>query len=128
MGISVSRTTDPLRFDVGIGSAGYADVITSSTVGDTQNALLPGTTTVSQAIDELFPPDRSVGGDVMRALVAGNPATLRTPGGFSEGARRTVRSLRGRGTAVADRAAHEIENLLADADLLEHCRLALLET
>ena len=63
-----------------------------------------------------------------RALVAGNPASLRTPGGFSETARQTVRALRGRGTEAADRAAHEIENLLADADLLEHCRLALLET
>ena len=128
MGVSVSRTTDPLRFDVGIGSAGYADVIASPAAGDAQRALLPGTTTVSQAIDELFPPDRSVGGEVLRALVAGNPAALRTPGGFSEGARKTVRTLRGRGTAAADRAAHEIENLLADADLLEHCRLALLET
>ena len=128
MGISVSRTTDPLRFDVGIGSAGYADVIASPTVGDAQKSLLPGTTTVSQALDELFPPDRSVDGEVMRALVAGNPAALRTPGGFSEGARRTARTLRGRGTAAADRAAHEIENLLADADLLEHCRLSLLET
>ena len=40
MGLSVSRTTDPLRFDVGIGSAGYADVITSS-VGEPQKALMP---------------------------------------------------------------------------------------
>ena len=128
MGLSVSRTTDPLRFDVGIGSAGYADVITSPDAGEPQKSLLPGTTTVSQALDELFPPDRSVGGEIMQALVAGNPASLRTPGGFSETARQTVRALRGRGTEAADRAAHEIENLLADADLLEHCRLALLET
>ena len=128
MGISVSRTTEPLRFDVGIGSAGYADVITSPDAGEPQKSLLPGTTTVSQALDELFPPDRSVGGEVMRALVAGNPASLRTPSGFAEAARQTVRALRGRGTEAADSAAHEIENLLADADLLEHCRLALLET
>ena len=128
MGLSVSRATEPLRFDVGIGSAGYADVISSPDAGEPQKSLMPGTTTVSQAIDELFPPDRSVCGEVMRALVAGNPATLRTPGGFSETARRTVRSLRGRGTDAADRAAHEIEGLLADSDLLEHCRLALLET
>ena len=127
MGISVSRTTDPLRFDVGIGNAGYADVV-SSAAEEPQKSLMPGTTTVSQAIDELFPPDRSVGGEVMRALVAGNPAQLRTPRGFSECARQTVRALRGRGTDAADRAAHEIENLLADADLLEHCRMSLLET
>ena len=128
MGMSVSRTTDPLRFDVGIGSAGYADVISSPEAGEPQKSILPGTTTVSQAIDELFPPDRSVGGEIMRALVAGNHADLRTSGGFSEAARSAVRSLRDRGTGVADMAAHEIENLLADTDLLEHCRLALLET
>lgn len=128
MGMSVSRSTDPLRFDVGIGSAGYADVISSPVADEPQKALLPGTTTVSQALDELFPPDRSVGGEIMRALVAGNSASLRTPSGFSETARSTVRALRERGTSAADGAAHEIENLLADADLLEHCRLALLET
>ena len=83
MGLSVSRTTDPLRFDVGIGSAGYADVLTSVGAGEPQKSLMPGTTTVTQAIDELFPPDRSVGGEVMRSLVAGNPASLRTPRGFS---------------------------------------------
>ena len=128
MGLSVSRTTEPLRFDVGIGSAGYADVITSPSPGEPQKSLMPGTTTVSQALDELFPPDRSVGGEIMRALVAGNPASLRTPNGFAESARRAVRALRGRGTQAADAAAHEIESLLADADFLEHCRLALLET
>ena len=128
MGMSVGRTTDPLRFDVGIGSAGYADVISAPVADEQQKSLMPGTTTVTQAVDELFPPDRSVGGEVMRALVAGNPASLRTSAGFSEAARGAVLSLRARGTAAADSAAHEIENLLADADLLEHCRLALLET
>ena len=127
MGIGVSRTTEPLRFDVGIGRAGYADIMTSE-AGEAQKSLLPGTTTVTQALDELFPSDRSVGGEIARALVAGSTATLRTPGGFSDAARTTVRALRARGTAAADAAAHEIENLLADADLLEHCRLALLET
>ena len=127
MGLSVSRTTDPLRFDVGIGSAGYADVITSS-VGEPQKALMPGPTTVSQALDEIFPPDNGVGGEIMRALVSGNPASLRTPRGFSEAARNSVRSLRDSGTPAADAAAGEIEGLLADSDLLEHFRLALLET
>lgn len=124
----VTRATEPLRFDVGIGSAGYADVIESPVAGEPQKALLPGTTTVTQAIDELFPTDRSVDGEVMRALVAGNPASLRTPGGFSEAARSAVGSLRDRKTPACDRAAYEIENLLADADLLERCRMALLET
>lgn len=128
MSLNVSRTTEPLRFDVGIGSAGYADVISSPGAGEAQKALLPGATTVSQAVDELFPSDRSVDGEIMRALVAGNPASLRTPGGFSETARRTVGSLRARRTSAADSAAREIENLLADADLFEHYRLSLLET
>ena len=128
MGMSVSRTADPLRFDVGIGRAGYADVIDTPAAGELQKSLLPGTTTVSQALDELFPPDRSVDGEIMRAMVAGNSAVLRTPRGFSEAARRAAKSLRDSGTAAADSAAHEIESLLADADLLERCRMALLET
>lgn len=128
MGLNVSRTTEPLRFDVGIGSADYADVISSVGAGEPQKSLMPGTTTVSQAIDELFPQDRSVGGEIMNSLVVGNPASLRTSRGFSEAARNAVRSLRDRGTSAADAASHEIENLLADADLLEHFRLALLET
>ncbi len=128
MGVSVSRTTDPLRFDVGIGRAGYADVIEAPEAGAPQKSLLPGSTTVSQAVDALFPRDTGVRGEIMDALVAGNPASLRTPSGFGEASRRAVRSLRERKTVAADRAAHEIENLLADSDLLERCRMALLET
>ena len=128
MSLSVSRTTEPLRFDVGIGSAGYADVITSPGAGEAQKSLLPGTTTVSQAVDELFPTDRSVDGEIMRALVAGNPPSLRTSRGFSDTARQTVSTLRGRRTSASDRAAREIESLLADTDLFEHYRMSLLET
>ena len=47
MSLNVSRTTEPLRFDVGIGSAGYADVISSPDAGEPQKSLMPGTTTVS---------------------------------------------------------------------------------
>ena len=128
MALNVSRTTDPLQFNVGIGSADYAEVIDSPVAGQPQKALLPGTTTVTQAIDELFPQDKSVGGEIMAALVAGNPATLRTTGGFREAAAKSVKFLRGRGTEASDRAATEVENLLADADLVEHYRMALLET
>ena len=128
MSLNVSRMAEPLRFDVGIGSAGYADVIDSPVAGQPQRALLPGSTTVSQAIDELFPADRSVSGEIMNALVAGNPATLRTPRGFADAADRSVRWLKSRKTAAADVAANEIENLLADTALFEHYRMALLET
>ena len=128
MSLSVSRTTEPLRFDTGIGSAGFAEVIDSPVSGQPQKSLLPGSTTVTQAIDELFPQDRSVGGEVMRALVAGNSAVLRTPSGFSQAARSALRTLKGRGSKAADDAVAEIETLLADTDLLERYRMSLLET
>ena len=128
MSLNVSRTTEPLRFDTGIGSAGYAEVIDSPLASQPQKTLLPGSTTVTQAIDELFPPDRSVGGEVMKALVAGNSAALRTPGVFSQSARSALRSLRARGSKAADDAADEIDRLLADTDLLERYRMSLLET
>ena len=127
MSLNVSRTTEPLRFDTGIGQAGYAEVMDSPVSGQPQKTLLPGSTTVTQAIDELFP-DRSVGGEVMRALVAGNSAVLRTPSGFAQTARSAVRALKGRGSRAADDAAAEIETLLADTDLLERYRMSLLET
>ena len=128
MSISVSRTTEPLRFDTGIGSAGFAEIMDSPVAGQPQKTLLPGSTTVTQAIDELFPTDRSVGGEVMCALVAGNSAILRTPSGFSQTARSAVRALRERGSRAADDAATEIETLLSDTDLLERYRMSLLET
>lgn len=128
MSVNVSRTAEPLRFDTGIGQAGYAEIMDSPVAGQPQKALLPGGTTVTQALDSIFPPDRSVSGEIMRALVAGNPATLRTPGFFNRTARGAVRTLRRRQTAVADGAAREIEALLADVDLFERYRMALLET
>ena len=127
MSLNVSRTTEPLRFDTGIGQAGYAEVMDSPIAGQPQKTLLPGSTTVTQAIDELFP-DRSVGGEVMCALVAGNSAVLRTPSGFAQTARSAMRALKERGSSAADNAAAEIETLLADTDLLERYRMSLLET
>ena len=127
MSLNVSRTTEPLRFDTGIGQAGYAEVMDSPIAGQPQKTLLPGSTTGTQAIDELFP-DRSVGGEVMRALVAGNSAVLRTPSGFAQTARSAMRALKERGSPAADNAAAEIETLLADTDLLERYRMSLLET
>lgn len=128
MSLGVSRTTEPLRFDTGIGSASYAEVMEPPGGAEPQKTLLPGSTTVTQAIDEIFPPDRSVGGEIMRALVAGNSAAMRTPSGFSSAARSALEALKRRGTAAADAAAREIETLLADGDLLDRYRMALLET
>ena len=128
MSLNISRTTDPLRFDTGIGNASFAEVVDSPVNGQPQRALLPGSTTVSQAVDALFPSDRAVADEIMSALVAGNSTLLRTPGGFNNTARKAAQTLRGRGTAAADAAAHEIETLLADTDLFERYRMALLET
>ena len=128
MSLGVSRTTEPLSFNTGIGSASFAEVMDTPAAGEPQKSLLPGSTTVTQAVDALFPMDRAVKDEIMSALVAGNTAYLRTPGGFNETARRTVRTLRDCRTAAADGAAREIETLLADTDLFEHYRMALLET
>lgn len=128
MSLNISRTTEPLRFDVGIGNASYAEVMDSPVAGQPQKTLLPGSTTVSQAVDELFPTDRNVGGEIMNAMVRDNPPSLRTSSGFAKAARDSLAALRDLKSGIADRAAHEIENLLADTDLFEHYRLALLET
>ena len=128
MSLNVSRTTEPLRFDTGIGNASFAEVVDSPVAGQPQRTLLPGSTTVTQAVDALFPSDRAVAGEIMSALVAGNSTLLRTPSGFNQAARRTAILLRERRTAAADAAAHEIETLLADTDLFERYRMALLET
>lgn len=128
MSLNVSRTTEPLRFDTGIGSASFAEVMDAPVSGQPQKSLLPGSTTVTQAVDSLFPVNHSVQDEVMRALVAGNTVLLRTPGGFNRAAHNAARELRGRAGDAAERAAHEIETLLADVDLFERYRMALLET
>ena len=128
MSLNVSRTTEPLSFNTGIGSASFAEVLNSPVSGETQKTLLPGSTTVTQAIDALFPTERAVRDEIMSALVAGNTAYLRTPGGFNEAAHRAAGALREAGTEASGRAAREIETLLADTDLFEHYRMALLET
>ena len=128
MSLNVSRTTEPLSFNTGIGNASFAEVMDSPAAGEPQKSLLPGSTTVTQAVDSLFPTDHAVRDEIMRALVAGNTVILRTPGGFNRMARDTARTLRRIPTAAAARAAHEIETLIADADLFEHYRMALLET
>ena len=128
MNIGISRTTQPISFDTGIGRADYAEVMADPAAGTAQKPLMPGSTTVTQAIDALFPSDRSVGDDVARALVADSPTLLRTSSGFGQAARDTLAALGERHTEAADGAAREIASLLADTDLFEHYRMALLET
>lgn len=128
MSLNVSRTTEPLSFNTGIGSASFAEVMDSPVTGEAQKKLLPGSTTVTQALDALFPTERAVGDEIMSALVAGNTALLRTPGGFNEAARSALKLLGEARTEASSRAAAEIETLLADTDLFEHYRMSLLET
>ena len=128
MSLNVSRTTEPLSFNTGIGNAEFAEVFESPAGGETPNALLPGSTTVTQAVDALFPTELAVRDEIMTALVAGNTPRLRTPGGFNETARETAHALREARTETAGRAAYEIESMLADTDLFERYRMALLET
>ncbi|MCR5415070.1 MAG: hypothetical protein K6F50_10145 [Kiritimatiellae bacterium] len=128
MSLGVSRTTNPIRFDTGIGKADYAEVMSDPAAGSAQRPLLPGSTTVSQALDEIFPTGRDVGGEIQRALVADNSTSLRTSAGFNQTARDTLAALRNGGTEAASLAADEIDALLADTDLFEHYRMALLET
>ena len=126
--LGVRRTTEPLQFNTGIGEAKFAEIMDSPVSGQPQKSLLPGSTTVSQAIDSLFPTNRSVSDQIMRSLVAENSMALRTSTGFGLVARDTLEYLRNAATPAADAAASEIATLLADTDLFDHYRLALLES
>ena len=91
-------------------------------------ALLPGSTTVSNALANVFPDGQGIAGEIMSALVADNLAALRTSHGFNEIARETIRLLREKDTPAARQAAVELDSLLADTELFEQYRAALLET
>ena len=128
MSLGVSRTTEPLRFDTGIGNASFAEIIDAPGAGQPQRSLLPGSTTVTQAVDNLFPVDKSVEGELMSAMVEHNTVNLRTSSGFSSAAHSVLKALRNQNTPSSDAAAHEIEILLADTDLFERYRMSLLES
>ena len=125
----IDRITQGVQFNAGISTAEWTDGAVGQTAGPTQQALLPGSTTVSEALAAVFPKDASVAGELLAALAAaGNSPVLRTNGGFASEARRTIRRLREKGGASAAAAADELERLLNDTELLEMYRSALLET
>jgi hypothetical protein len=127
--MQVSRTTESIRFDTGISMAQYAEGgVGHSARTQNEQSLLPGATTVSEALNSIFPDDHGISGEIMNALVAGNPAFLRTAAGFGQLARQTLSTLRQKSTPKAQRAAAEIEALLADTELMEQYRAGLLET
>jgi hypothetical protein len=123
-----SRTTETISFDRGISMAEYNEQPYGQSKAKSEPSILPGSTTVSQALMGVFPESESINGEIMRALVAGNSAFLRTPNGFNETARQVLRKLRGKGTPAADAAVLELTALLADTELFEHYRSTLLES
>ena len=126
--MKTARTTETIRFDTGISVAEFASGDGGAPGGERQKQLLPGSTTVSEALSNIFPEGESVVGEIMSALVAGNSAYLRTPSGFGQTARSALRTLRAAQGEAAARAVRELENLLADTEVFEHYRAALLET
>lgn len=125
----ISHITHGIRFDTGISTADFSEKPVGQTRGQTQGALLPGSTTVSEAIKDVFPTDKSIGNEIMAQLAAAcNSPLLRTSTGFRSAALKTIRSLRGKKGAKSDEAARELENLLADTELLDEYRAALLES
>lgn len=129
MSVQLNRVTHGVYFDNGIRSAEYNEKPMGQTLGGTQQMLMPGSTTVTEVMESVFPKDPTVSGLIAEALAAaGDAPELRTGAGFKAVARRTVRSLRGRSGQAAQRAADEIENLMADTELLDRYRAALLES
>ena len=126
--MKVQNTTESIRFDRGISIAEYAEGAVGHSRDRQEQALLPGSTTVSEALANIFPEGQSVAGEIMSALVAGNSAFLRTPNGFNQVARATIRLLREKNTPAAARAVRELDGLLADTELFEQYRAALLES
>ena len=126
--MNVNRTTYGVSFNTGISTAEYTESSVGQTPGQTQKSILPGSTTVTEALASVFPKDPTVGGAILNALAqAGNSMLLRTSNGFHAAAKKTIRGLKSRGPA-SQRAAGELEALLDDTELLNQYRAALLES
>ena len=127
--MQIERRIEPdFRFDTGVRDAQYAETPQGQTPGVVQKPLLPGGTTVTEALSGVFPEGQHVEGEIMRALVEGNLIQLRTEHGFAATAAKTIRMLRGRKTKAAEAAARELDGLLADTELLNEYRASLLES
>ena len=127
--MNVSRTTQGVSFNTGISMAEYNEAPAGQTPGQTQKSILPGSTTVSEALANVFPKDPTVSGQIMGLLAqAGNSVALRTASGFRLAAQKAIGSLKSAKGAAAGRAAAELEALLEDAELLDFYRVGLLES
>lgn len=129
MSMALNRVTQGVTFDHSILEAEYTEKPVGQALGNTQHALLPGETTVSEALANVFPKDPTVAGLIAGALAkAGSSMSLRSARGFRSAALRTVAKLRGSKGKAAQAAADEIDALLADSELLDGYRAALLES
>ena len=59
--MELNRVTSGVRFDTGISTADWTRGTVGQTPGQTQGPLLPGSTTVTESLKELFPTGASVG-------------------------------------------------------------------
>lgn len=127
--MNLQRVTSSVQFNTGISTADWTSGTVGQTPGQTQGTLLPGSTTVTEALKSVFDTERSISAEMLAQLAeAGGATVLRTANGFSRATRKTIRSLRGRKGGRAEAAARELESLLADTELLDQYRAALLET
>lgn len=127
--MTLNRVTEGVSFNTGISMAEYNEAPAGQTPGQTQKSILPGSTTVSEALATVFPKDATVDAMVFGMLAqAGNSMALRTGNGFHAAARKAIGSLRKKGGPAASAAADELEGLLADTELLDFYRASLLET
>ena len=127
--MTVSHTTHAVSFNTGISMAEYNEVPAGQTQGQTQGSILPGSTTVSEAMAAVFPKDPTVAGLILGQLAAaGNSLALRTASGFRAAAQKAIGNLRKGSGAAGKRAADELDALLEDAELLDMYRASLLES
>ena len=126
--MTANRITSAVQFNTGISTADWANGTVGQTPGQTQKTLLPGSTTITEALSDIFSTD-TVGVELLAQLAAaGSAVGLRTHGGFSLAVRKTLRTLRGRKGGKAEAATRELESLLADTELLDQYRATLLES
>lgn len=127
--MNVKRTAQAVSFNTGISMAEYNEMPAGQTRGQTQGQILPGSTTVSEALSGVFPKDPTVAALILGQLASeGSSPTLRSTNGFYNATLKAIDALVKKGTDASSRAAAELTALLEDADLLANYRASLLES
>ena len=108
--MTINRTTHAVSFNTGISMAEYNEAPAGQTQGQTQGSILPGSTTVSEALEAVFPKDPTVTGLILGRMAAdGSSLSLRTANGFHNAATKAIRNLRAASGEAASRAADELD-------------------